>query len=303
MMYRKKKWFHLLLCGIIVFHFFMIESIAFASEKDSLYQEIESKRKNYEQPAENAKIDKVWKKVPGLNGRKVNVKKSYEAMKKKAKFQESLLVFDTIKPEIRIDDLPADVIYRGNPKKKMIALSINVAWGNEYIPQMLDILDQRDVRATFYIEGRWAQENPKLVKKIARAGHEIGNHSYTHADFSQISSTQAKNELTKTNAVLEKLTKTKVKLFAPPSGAFGHETASIANDLGMYTILWTMDTIDWQNPSPSTVMQRILKKMHTGGIVLMHPTKASTYALDLMIETLQGKGYKVGTVGSLLDIK
>ena len=292
--------------GVLSFLFFCWFGLGMAPlhvfAADPLYQKIEAVKKSYEQPAENAKIDKVWKKIPGKSGRTVNVKKSYQAMKKQAKFQENLLVFDTIKPEIGLNDLPPELIYRGNPNKQMVALSINVAWGEEYIPQMLDILDQRGVKATFYIEGRFAKANPKVVQQIAKSGHEIGNHSYTHADFASISEEQAKMELKKTNAILTRLTKQRIQRFAPPSGAFGAQTAAIASEMGMYTVLWTMDTIDWQNPSPSTVMQRILKKMHPGGIILMHPTKASTYALDLMIETLQGKGYTVGTVGSLLEI-
>lgn len=270
---------------------------------DALMEKIQSVKQDYQQPALDATSDKVWKNVPGKSGQQVNVEKSYRAMKKEAKFNEKKLVFDKIKPGITLDNLPADVIYRGNPKKQRIALSINVAWGEAYIPQMLDILEEQGVYATFYIEGRWAKNHTKLVKQMVKAGHEIGNHSYTHADFSSISTEQARDELMKTNQVLEKITKKKIQLFAPPSGAFNGETAQLAKELGMYTILWTMDTIDWQNPSPSTVMQRILKKKHPGGIVLMHPTKASTYALDLMIETLQGKGYALGTVGSLIEIE
>ena len=294
------------ICTAIQLIFFMCvsESSYAASETHhALMQKIESVQDSYAQPAIDATTDKVWKNIPGKSGRVVNVKKSFQAMKKEARFDEKKLVFDKIKPEVTLNDLPTNVIYRGNPKKQMIALSVNVAWGEEYLPQMLEILAEQNVHATFYMEGRWAKAHPKLVKQIAKAGHEIGNHSYTHANFSTISRNQAQEELLKTNAVLEKITKKKIHLFAPPSGAFHAGTAELARENGMYTVLWTMDTIDWQNPSPSTVMQRILKKKHPGGIILMHPTKASTYALDLMIETLQGKGYALGTVGSLIEIE
>ncbi|UOR12684.1 hypothetical protein [Halobacillus amylolyticus] len=99
------------------------------SSSNDLYKLIKSKQEDYYVKPENAQIDPVWKKTPGMNGRKVNVDESYKKMKKDGKFDEDKLVFDQIPPKVSLDDLEASPIYRGHPDKEMVSLLINVSWG------------------------------------------------------------------------------------------------------------------------------------------------------------------------------
>ncbi|WP_084278927.1 polysaccharide deacetylase family protein [Anoxybacillus tepidamans] len=278
------------------------KSIETSQMRDKLYVEIQTKAKQYEVPPRNAVIDRVWKAIPGYNGLKVNVKASYENMKKDGVFDERKLVYQQIPPKIHLDDLPAEAIYRGHPEKPMVALLINVAWGNEYIPKMLDILKKHHVHATFFLEGRWVKNHPDMAKMIVDAGQEVGNHSYSHPDLKTMSNSAIRSELEKTNEVIEATTGVKCKWFAPPSGSYRDDVVKIAHDLKMRTIMWSVDTIDWQKPSPSVIVKRVTSKLHPGAMILMHPTLSTAEALEPLIVSIKQK-YEIGNVSMLLDEK
>jgi|SRR5690625_4334068 len=254
----------------------------------------------YEEP-HNPYIDRVWKKTPGRNGRQVNVKKSYEKMKKIKQYDESLLVYDTIEPKKSLRDLPPSPIFRGHPEKQMVSLLINVSWGTEYIPQILKTLDNHDVKATFFIEGKWAKENSELVKMIDDEGHIIGNHSYNHPDMATIANSEKQKQIDQTNHILHSITKKQPIWYAPPSGSYNDEVIRVAHNLSMETILWTVDTIDWKNPSVSVMINRVMTNIHPGATILMHPTKVVSEGLATMIEEIKDKNYKLGTIEDLLS--
>lgn len=268
---------------------------------NSLYTIISEKAKEYEKKPIDAKLDPVWKAIPGLNGLKVDVDASYKNMKKGKKFDEQKLVFQQVKPEISLDDLPPAPIYKGNPDKDTVSFIINVAWGNEFLPDILATLKKHHVKASFFLEGRWVQKNPDLAKMIAEAGHELGNHSYTHPDMSKISSSKIHEEIVKTNDVIEATTGKQATLLAPPSGYFNNEVVKIADQQNLKTVIWSVDTIDWQKPSPDTLLKRVLGKIHNGALILMHPTEVTTNSLERLIMEIENKGYKIDTVSDMLN--
>ncbi|MEK5324616.1 polysaccharide deacetylase family protein [Aeribacillus sp. FSL M8-0254] len=270
---------------------------------DSLYQEIVAKAKEYEIPPENAEIHRVWKKTPGYNGRSVDIDASYKRMKKKGSFDPKLLVFKQIPPSVHLSDLPNEAIYRGHPDKPMVSFLINVAWGNEYIPKMLAVLKKHHVKATFFLEGRWVKENPELAKMIVESGHEIGNHSYSHPDMARLPSARIRQEMEETNKIIKATTGKNVKWFAPPSGSFRKEVVDIAADMNMETIMWSVDTIDWQKPRPETLINRVMSKIHNGAMILMHPTSSTAESLDSLIKKIKEKNLSIGSLSSLLDEK
>ena len=94
----------------------------------------------YEIAPQNAMIDKIWKATPGYNGRQVDIEASYNNMKKLKEFDQKYLEFKEVSPSVHLEDLSPAPIYRGHPNKKMVGLTINVAWGNEYLPRILEIL-------------------------------------------------------------------------------------------------------------------------------------------------------------------
>lgn len=274
-----------------------------SKSEDALYQKIKSKSSKYKEPPQNAYIDRVWKKTPGRNGIRVNIEKSYEQMKEAGEFTKSQLVYEQIPPEITLDELPAAPIYRGHPEKNMVAFLINVSWGTEYIPSILNILKEHNVKATFFIEGKWARENPDMVKMINEQGHVIGNHAYNHPDMARLSKQEIKEQITRTNEIIRGITGDTLKWFAPPSGSFNDQVVKTADNLNMETVLWTVDTIDWKNPTVSVMMNRVMNNIHPGATLLMHPTAPIAKGLDDLIVTIRDKGYRIGTITSLMSSK
>ncbi|WP_445506095.1 polysaccharide deacetylase family protein [Niallia sp. 03190] len=276
-------------------------SVLVGANKNELYEEISKKADDFRIEPEDAKLDPVWKAIPGINGLEVNVDASYHKMKDSGKFNKKNLVFKQIRPSVHLKDLPPSPIYKGNPNKQMVCFIINVAWGNEYLPDMLAILKKHHVKASFFLEGRWTQKNPDLAKMIVEAGNEVGNHSYTHPDMSKISSEQIKEEITKTNEVIEATTGKAVTWFAPPSGSYNMETVKIANNYKLGTLMWSIDTIDWQKPAPNVLIHRVVGKVHNGAMILMHPTASTASALESLIVQIQAKGLEINTVSEMLS--
>jgi probable sporulation protein (polysaccharide deacetylase family) len=276
-------------------------SITVSKHQDNLYEEIAAKSQEYNVPAQNAEIHKVWKATPGYNGIAVDIEESYKKMKVKGVFDEKLLVYRQVEPTVHLADLPAAPIYRGHPDKPMVSFLINVAWGNEYIPDMLETLNKYHVKATFFLEGRWVKENPEMAKMIVDAGHEVGNHSYTHPDMKQLSSSSIREQLAKTNEVIKSVTDVTPTWFAPPSGSMRDEVVKIADEMNMGTVMWSVDTIDWQRPEPHVLVQRVMGKVHNGALILMHPTSSTSDSLETLILSVKQKGYSFGSVSMMVD--
>ncbi|MFJ8235693.1 polysaccharide deacetylase family protein [Ureibacillus sp. NPDC094379] len=280
-----------------------VKLISKKDEMDDLRQQIEEFSKQNEVEPIDAKVDKVWKAIPGYNGLRVDIKASLKEMKAKGEFDEKKIIYKEISPKVHLEDLDPQPIYRGNPQKPMVTLLINVAWGNEFIPPILKALKNHKVKATFSFDGSWVKKNPELAKMIYKEGHEIGNHAYSHPDLQKRSEAETMDELKKTNEVIQETLGTTPKWFGPPSGSFNQTTVNVAHQLNMKTILWTVDTVDWKKPETSEMVNRIVSNVENGSIVLMHPTKPVAEGLDAMISGIKEKGLKLGTIGDLMSEK
>lgn len=282
--------------------FLELENISVSNNSPThLRERIKHAAKKLNEPPKDAYIDRVWKKTPGRNGIKVNQTKSYEKMKESMVYNPKLLVFDETSPKVRLDQLPPAPIYRGHPEKKMVALMINVSWGTEHLPSMLQTLKKEQVRATFFLEGKWAKEHPEEVKMIREEGHLIGNHAYNHPDMAHITSEEIREQIEQTNHVLEAMTGETPKWFAPPSGSFTDEVVKIAAAERMETVLWTVDTLDWKNPTVSVMIDRVMDNIHPGAMVLMHPTESAAEGLESLIRQIKQQDYSLGTIHSLVN--
>jgi probable sporulation protein (polysaccharide deacetylase family) len=284
-------------------YFTLIKESALPAAKvsDSLYQSIIKNAPTYEIPPKDAAIDKVWKAIPGYNGQKVDIAASYKNMKNKGVFNEKKLVFTQTKPKVHLKDLPPSPIYKGNPDKPMVTFIINVAWGNEYLSEMLATLKKHNVSVSFFLEGNWVKKNPDLAKMIVTSGHEVGNHSYSHPDMKQLTAGRAREQIVKTNEIIEAATGEKCVWFAPPSGSYRDETIKVAGELKMMTVMWTVDTVDWKKPTPEALINRVMSKIDNGSMVLMHPTEATAKSLDRLITQIKQKNLKIGTVSELMS--
>ncbi|MFP7494036.1 polysaccharide deacetylase family protein [Terribacillus saccharophilus] len=282
-------------------HHPVFSDIAVRADEEELRQEIEAVRKEVEQPAENARIDKIWKKIPGKAGIKVNVEASLEKMKKVGTFDRELLVVEEVEPEITLDELQPSPIYRAREDQEQIALLINVSWGEEHIPAILQTLKDANVKANFFIEGKWAKENNQLVEMIKEEGHVIGNHAYNHPDMKRMNKVDSAEQISQTNEIIHAITGDKPIYFAPPSGSFNDGVIQAASDQGMETILWSVDTIDWQKPTVPVMMKRVTEKLHPGAFILMHPTPVVEAGLEEMLKAIEDKGYSVSTLDTILN--
>jgi probable sporulation protein (polysaccharide deacetylase family) len=279
------------------------QSTVVAVDKSApLYEKIEAAAEKYNEPAIDARIDRVWKAIPGYDGLKVDVDASYKKMMKAGeRFSRENLVFREVHPEVHLNDLNPAPIYKGNPNKPMVSLMVNVAWGNEYLPKILKILKQEHAHATFFLDGSWVKKNPDLAKMIAEAGNEIGNHAYSHPNLKTTAPAATRQQLEKTNAVIRSTLDLKPKVFAPPSGYYNDQTVKVASQLGMKTLLWTVDTIDWKRPNPQEMTVRVLQQIHSGSLILMHPTESTAAGLRNIIQGIRDRGYQIGTVSDLLS--
>lgn len=272
--------------------------------EDSLLNWINSEAAKRNQQPIDAVIDRIWKAIPGYDGREVDVQATYL----KAKLMGASpsndngfpWIYHTNKPKINLTDLPRQPIYRGNPSKPMVALMINVAWGDEYLTPMLDILNKAGVKATFFFDGSWLAKHMDTAKSIIAQGHEVSNHAYSHPKMSTLSDARQREEIGKTELLLKQLGVENV-WFAPPSGDYNTSTVRVAYEYGLNTVLWTLDTLDWMKPEPWTIVDKVTRKVGPGHLILMHPTSSSQYALSGMIKAIRAKGYLLGTVSETLS--
>ena len=148
-----------------------------------------------------------------------------------------------------------EAIYQGNTGKKVVAICVNVDWGEEYIPAMLEEFKKAQAQVTFFVTGSWAEKNPELLKQMSEAGHSIQNHAYKHVHFSSLSDAEAQAQIKKAEAVIEKIIGKKTRFFAPPYGEQNDRLVKAAGEIGYELIMWSVDTIDWQKPSPQTIVK------------------------------------------------
>ena len=191
-------------------------------------------------------------------------------------------------------------IYRKAVNGDGISLMFNVYWGTDEVYSILDILEKREVKATFFIGGCWADDNTACLKSIAEKGHEIGNHGYFHKEQNKLNLTQNRKEIEDCNSFISLAVGVKPVLFAPPSGAYNADTLTAVNDLRMKTILWSKDTIDWRDKNQSLIYTRATKNIEKGDFILMHPMKATVDALDDILKYYETKGLPVLTVSENL---
>jgi peptidoglycan/xylan/chitin deacetylase (PgdA/CDA1 family) len=133
----------------------------------------------------------------------------------------------------------------------------NPAW----TPQLLDILAEHDVRATFFLIGRYAHAEPDLVRRILAASHVIGNHSWSHPNLAITATRRVEEELTRARDTLQQIAGIPIRWFRPPFGGRRPVVLSIARDLGMTLVLWNAITTDWREPSPERIAQSMMHKI------------------------------------------
>ncbi len=198
-------------------------------------------------------------------------------------------------------------VYRSNKNDFMkIALTFDDGPHPRYTPQILEILDEYNIKATFFVIGLNAENYPEAIEKVIKSGHEIGNHTYSHPHVSCLNSQTLKDEVEKCESIIYGLTDYKTKLFRPPEGFIDADVKTVVRNLDYKVILWDLDTKDWAHRSPKSISKYIEDNIESGDIILMHDYIAydspTPEALRLFIPILIEKGYKFVVVSELIGL-
>ncbi|MCF8564802.1 polysaccharide deacetylase family protein [Alicyclobacillus tolerans] len=261
---------------------------------------LESLDKTLSRDAVDARVDRVWHAVPGLAGWRLDVPAS-EARTRTANDGKVHLVWQAVLPQTRLAALPPEPVYRGPKEEKSVSLMFNVSWGEEYIPSLLDTLKQQNVKATFFLDGAWVKKHPDLTAEIAKQGHAIGSHGFGHPDFKKLSPAQMQRQILRANSAIEHVLGRNPCMLAPPAGSYNQYAVEAARRHGMYTILWTRDTVDWRRPPASAIVSRGSHHIEPGTFLLMHPTAPTAQALPQIIQSLANQGFVFKTVEQVVD--
>ncbi|WP_214688925.1 MULTISPECIES: LysM peptidoglycan-binding domain-containing protein [unclassified Exiguobacterium] len=216
-----------------------------------------------------------------------------------------ILLAMVITQSISVSAAASKFVTSVNTTSKVVALTFDDGADGANTNKILDILAKNNVKATFFLTGSGANNHPHYIKNIAAKGHQLGNHSYTHPDFTKLTATQMKSELDRTEALIKSLTgKTTKPIFRAPFGAVNSTVLSGVGASGYgYTIQWNIDTVDWKGLTASQINTKVQTNIKPGSIVLMHTgagAPGTPLALPTMISQLKAKGYKFVTISQLL---
>ena len=192
-------------------------------------------------------------------------------------------------------------VYSVDTQNKQVAISFDAAWGADKTADIIETLKEFDSSATFFLVGFWVDKYGDMVKAIDEAGFEIGNHSNTHPDMTTLSADKVREELSNCSSLIKDITGKDVELFRAPYGAYSNTVIDTASELGMTTIQWDVDSLDWKGLSAEDITTRILNQVKNGSIILCHNNSDHIVdALPMILDRLQKRGYKVTSIGELI---
>ena len=191
-------------------------------------------------------------------------------------------------------------IYNVDRSDNRVAISFDAAWGADKTRQIMDVCESYNVKATFFLVGFWIDKYPEMVKEIDARGFEIGTHSETHPQMSKLSRQKCTEELQSSCQKIYELTGKMPKLFRPPFGDYNNQLIEVATELGLYTIQWSVDSLDWKGISARQIAERV-QKAKSGDIILCHNNSDHIVeALPLIFEALKLKNLQFCPIGDLI---
>ena len=193
------------------------------------------------------------------------------------------------------------LLYRGNSRNALMALTFDDAPHPMYEPLLLDLLRRNDVHATFFVIGRNARAYPYFVRDMVAQGHEVGNHTYHHVRLPPLPVAEATQEMRLASQTIQGITGKPVRYFRPPGGDYTPATLRAAEGLGLTTVFWTDDPGDFQNPGVDVLIERYTRTLRRGGIVLLHDNAPEMLqALPELLQIAQDRNIDLNTVGMLV---
>ena len=200
----------------------------------------------------------------------------------------------TVQPKSLYSDVHVDEPY--------IALTFDDGPHATLTPKLLDLLAARHIKVTFFVLGECVQQNSEILQRAAREGHEIGNHSWSHPQLNRMSDEGVRSQLKRTDDLIKSLIGRRPTLFRPPYGALtSKEKKWIPEEFGYHIILWDVDPLDWKDPGPAAVTNRIVRETRPGSIILSHDIHRGTIeSVPATIDQLLAKHFKFVTVSELI---
>ena len=206
---------------------------------------------------------------------------------------------------------PGIVYWRGDPSTRQVALTFDDGPNEPYTSQILNVLRQNHVRATFFMVGENVEKYPQTAREIVREGHAIGNHSYTHTNCLFDTNSRVRREILKTEKVIEETTGQRTCLFRPPFGGKDIFTLHQTHRLGYVSVQWTVSGRDWRRPGVKRIVRNVMRGVRPGAIILLHDgnelhhgsdRSQTVQALPALIAQLKSQGYTFVTVPEMLHL-
>ena len=192
-------------------------------------------------------------------------------------------------------------IYNVKTEEKKVAFTMNCAWNADDIDNILETLENENVKITFFMVGEWIDKYPEAVEKIYKAGHEIANHSDTHKHVNNLSYNDNVKEIVSANEKIKKITGVENKLYRAPYGEYNNTVIKAAKENGYIPIQWNLDTLDYTGITGEEMWNRIEGKLKEGDIILSHNgTKHTADSLEMLIKNIKEKGFEIVKVSDLI---
>lgn len=187
--------------------------------------------------------------------------------------------------------------------EQQVALTFDIDSVGKDLDLVLDILNKNNVKATFFITGKWIVNNKDGLIRIVNEGHDIGNHSYNHKHMDLLSAKECRDEILKVHKLVKDLVDVEMHLFRPPYGDFNNTVIHTAKELGYETIRWNIDSLDWKDYGVNDIIMQTVENeaLNNGSIIVFRlGTKYTPYALEELILKLQEKGYSLLALSELV---
>ena len=198
----------------------------------------------------------------------------------------------------KLDDAIAFVSSSMVEEPPKIAITFDDGPSSQCTGRLLDGLKERNVKATFFLIGENAKENPELVKRLDEEGHLIGNHTYHHVEITKVSDEEAKKEILDTNKVITSITGKSVEYMRPP---FGLWQRNLEMEIEVLPVMWTIDPLDWTTENVDEIVNKVVTEAEENDIILLHDCYMSSVEAALrIIDILQERGFEFVTVDELL---
>lgn len=204
---------------------------------------------------------------------------------------------DKIKKPDRQSTTQKDIKESEIGRKRRIALTFDDGPHGINTLKILQLLDEYNAKATFFMLGNRVDFYPNIAKEISKRGHELGNHTWDHKDLTTLSKEEIHKEIQMTSDAIQKATEKEPTVFRPPYGIINDQ---VDNTISLPTVLWTVDTKDWKTHNAKKILSEVKRNVKDGSIILMHDIHNSTVeAVDLVLQYLKEQDYECVTVSEL----